>query len=67
MAQLTTVKLNRDLCDRARLAAEAAGYSSLEELIEHAIEQHLAGNSASKDTESPKEMIRQLKGLGYIE
>ena len=42
MLSKASIKLNRALCDRARIAAEAAGYSSLEEFIEHAIEKELA-------------------------
>jgi hypothetical protein len=63
MPSKTTVKLNRIICERARRAAEAAGYSSLEEFIEHAVEKELANHeqSASKD-----ELIRKLKGLGYL-
>jgi hypothetical protein len=59
-----TVKLNNTICERARRAAEAAGYSSLEEFIEHAIEKELASH---EDPGSKEELLKQLKGLGYIE
>jgi metal-responsive CopG/Arc/MetJ family transcriptional regulator len=59
-----TVKLNKTICERARRAAEAAGYSSLEEFIEHAIEKELANH---EEPDSKEELMRQLKGLGYIE
>ena len=64
MLSKTTVKLNKNLCERARQAAKGAGYSSLEEFIEHAVEKELASReeSLSKD-----DLIRQLKGLGYLE
>jgi len=63
MLSKTTVKLNKTICERARRAAKAAGYSSLEEFIEHAVEKELANHEqpASKD-----ELARKLKGLGYL-
>jgi metal-responsive CopG/Arc/MetJ family transcriptional regulator len=61
---MTTVKLNKSLCQRAAAAATKAGYSSLEEFIEHAIEKHLA---QFEESESKEEVMRQLKGLGYID
>lgn len=64
MLSKTTLKLNKTLCERARRAARAAGYSSLEEFVEHALEKELANHeeSLSKD-----DLVRKLKGLGYLE
>lgn len=64
MLSKTTLKLNKTLCERARRAAHAAGYSSLEEFVEHALEKELANHeeSLSKD-----DLVRKLKGLGYLE
>jgi metal-responsive CopG/Arc/MetJ family transcriptional regulator len=59
----TTVKLNAPLCDRARKIVEKAGYSGLEEFIEHAIERDLARLETS---ESKEELVRKLQGLGYL-
>ena len=64
MSFRTTVKLNKSLCDRARLLVEKAGYSSLEEFIEHAIEKDLA---RLEETDSKEDLIKKLKGLGYLE
>ena len=64
MSFRTTVKLNKALCDRARLLVEKAGYSSLEEFIEHAIEKDLA---RLEETDSKEDLIKKLKGLGYLE
>ncbi len=64
MLSKTTLKLNKILCERARRAANAAGYSSLEEFVEHVIEKELA---ASEESQSKEELTRQLKGLGYLE
>jgi len=57
------VKLDHVIVERAKRAAEAAGYSSVEEFIEHAIEKELANHEGPDDKE---ELVRQLKGLGYI-
>ena len=59
-----TVKLKKTICDRARLVAEKAGYSSLEEFIEHALEKDLA---RLEEAESKEDLIQKLKGLGYLE
>jgi Arc/MetJ-type ribon-helix-helix transcriptional regulator len=60
----TTVKLNKSLCERARRVAEKAGYSSLEEFIEHALERDLA---RLEEAGSKEDLIQKLKGLGYLE
>lgn len=64
MREKETVKINKSLCDRARVVVEQAGYSSLEELIEHAMERDL---KRLEQAESPEELIKKLKGLGYLE
>ena len=63
MLSKTTVKLSKSICERARRAAEALGYSSREEFIEHAIEKELANFEAR---ESKDDVMRKLKGLGYL-
>ncbi|MGA2274187.1 MAG: hypothetical protein ABSH00_11575 [Bryobacteraceae bacterium] len=63
MLSKTTVKLNKSICERARRAAAAAGYSSLDEFIEHAVEKELANHEPSP---SKDELVRKLKGLGYL-
>jgi hypothetical protein len=65
MGSKTAVKLNRTLCDRARLQAEKAGYSSLEEFIEHVLERELAKQEDNPITRDDVE--EKLKGLGYLE
>ncbi len=64
MSSKTTVKLNKSLCERARRVAEKAGYSSLEEFIEHALERDLA---RLEEAGSKEDLIQKLKGLGYLE
>jgi len=64
MADKVTVKLSKPLCERARSVVERAGYSSLEEFIEHAVERDLA---RLEQSESKEDLIRKMKGLGYLE
>ena len=60
----TTVKLDKTLLERARAAAARAGYSSLDEFVEHVIEKELA---ILEEAEAKEEVVKQLKGLGYLE
>ena len=64
MLSKTTVKLNKSLCQRAALHAGKAGYSSLDEFVEHLIEKELA---RSDEAVSKDEVTRKLKGLGYLD
>lgn len=59
----TRVRLDRRLVARAKRAADLAGYSSVEELVTHAVEKELARLEQS-DTED--EIRKKLKGLGYL-
>ena len=63
MRNTVNVKLSKPLCDRARTVVERAGYSSLEEFIEHAMEKDLAKLESS---DSKEELVEKLKGLGYL-
>ena len=63
MLSKTTVKLNKPLCQRAVQCAGKAGYSSLEEFVEHLIEKELA---RSEVADSKAEVEKKLKGLGYL-
>ena len=58
------LKINKDILDRCKKCSEVAGYSSVEEFVEHILEKELktiesAGSSDEAITES-------LRGLGYI-
>jgi metal-responsive CopG/Arc/MetJ family transcriptional regulator len=59
-----SVKLSSDLWWRVEQCAAKAGYSSAQELIEHAIDKELA---RLEDAEAHEEVERRLKGLGYLE
>ncbi len=61
---MAKVKIDSNLFDRAKKAAETAGYSSVEEFITHIIEAEVAKNEKS-DTDD--KVADQLRGLGYIE
>ncbi len=63
LSSKTSVKLNKALCDRARAHAEKAGYSSLEELVQHVLERELA---KIEEGISRDEVEAKLKGLGYL-
>jgi hypothetical protein len=58
------IKIDSGLLDRAKHAATAAGYSSVEEFIAHCIENEL---KRLKVDEAESQVADQLRGLGYIE
>jgi metal-responsive CopG/Arc/MetJ family transcriptional regulator len=58
------IKLKKELSQRVERCAKAAGYSSPQEFIEHIIERELAKLA---DAESDEEIVKKLKGLGYID
>ena len=59
-----TVKLNKDLSAKVAQAAAAAGYSSPEEFVEHVLEREVAKIA---DDQPDEEVMRRLRGLGYID
>jgi hypothetical protein len=61
---MAKIKVDDALYDRAKRAADAAGYSSVDEFIAHCIENELQKQNAD-DAES--RVADQLRGLGYIE
>ena len=61
---LNQLKLNPSLYQRAVAAAAQAGYSSVEEFIEHAVEKELARLEAPDERD---QILARLKGLGYLE
>jgi hypothetical protein len=63
MLSKTTVKLNKSLCQRAAQCAGKAGYSSLEEFVEHTIEKEIA---RFEEADSKADVEKKLKGLGYL-
>ncbi|HWE37386.1 MAG TPA: hypothetical protein VG406_12530 [Isosphaeraceae bacterium] len=61
---MAKVKIEDGLFDRARRAAEAAGYSSVEEFIANAVEKEIQRLKVEDDEARVSD---QLRGLGYIE
>ncbi len=63
------VKIDKGLLERVRKYAEAAGYSSPDEFITHAIEKELAELDKVKGAgaETDPAVLERLRGLGYIE
>jgi hypothetical protein len=64
LSSKTSVKLDKALCERARIVVEKAGYSSLDEFVQHVLERELA---KIDETSSREEIEKKLKGLGYLE
>ncbi len=61
MAKIT---IDDALLDRARKAATALGYSSLEEFVAHCVDNEL---KRTKVEDAEEIVAKQLRGLGYIE
>jgi hypothetical protein len=61
---MVKVKIEPALFDRAKRAAEAAGYSSVEEFVADCIEKEI---QRLKVEEQEGDVSDQLRGLGYIE
>ncbi|MBI4488593.1 MAG: hypothetical protein HY694_05870 [Deltaproteobacteria bacterium] len=60
------IKLDEDLLKRCKQHAEAAGYSSVEEFIQHTLESALKKVSPAS-SDGHEKVLERLKGLGYIE
>jgi hypothetical protein len=61
---MVKVKLDTSLYNRAKSAAEAAGYSSADEFIAHCVEIEIKRLNVE---EAEEQVADQLRGLGYIE
>ncbi len=61
---MVKVKIDPALFDRAKRAAEAAGYSSVEEFIADCIEKQIQRLKVEQDEAAVSD---QLRGLGYVE
>jgi len=59
----TKVKLDKELVEKVKKYAEAAGYSSTEEFISHTLESAI---TQLEESESAEDIKEKLKGLGYI-
>ena len=61
---MVKIKIEPGLYERAKTAAEAAGYSSVEEFVAHCVENEL---KKLRLDEAEDQVSNQLRGLGYIE
>lgn len=59
------IAVDSDLLKRCKEHAKTAGYSSVEEFVQHALETALRKSSAAPE-DDPR-VLERLKGLGYIE
>ncbi|MCP2519332.1 ribbon-helix-helix domain-containing protein [Candidatus Aminicenantes bacterium AC-708-M15] len=57
------IKIDKELYKKIKKYAEIAGYSSVEEFVNHALEKEI---SKLEESESEEEIKKKLKGLGYI-
>ena len=57
------VKIDKALLEKATRYAEIAGYATVEEFINHALEKEI---SQLEGADSEEEIKKRLKGLGYI-
>ena len=62
---MTKVKIDTALYERAKKAADAAGYGGFEEFLTYLLEKELALLEATP--EDARAVEEQLRGLGYIE
>lgn len=60
----TSVKLKKSTWQRVKRCADAAGYSSVDEFVEHVLEKEL---KKVEDTESDADIVKKLQGLGYLD
>ena len=61
---MAKVKIDSGLYDRAKKAAEVAGYSSVDEFIVHIVETEVG---KIKLDATDEQIAEQLRGLGYID
>jgi len=57
------LKLDKALLEKAKRYAEMAGYSSVDEFIEHLLAREIA---RLEESDSEEEIKKKLQGLGYI-
>lgn len=60
------IKIDKDLLDRCERHAKDTGYSSVEEFVAHTLESELKKADPNPSQEEG-EVLKRLKGLGYIE
>jgi hypothetical protein len=59
-----SIKVSPEMWERIMRAAKAGGYSSAQEFAEHVLEKYVPKTGTS---DSREDILKKLKGLGYIE
>lgn len=59
-----SIKLDKEIYERVKRCAEAAGYSSPKEFIQHVLEREM---EKLEGAQSDEEIVKKLQGLGYID
>jgi hypothetical protein len=59
------ITVDGELLKRCKAHAQAAGYSSVEEFVQHVLQRAL--KDAAPGEEDDERVLDRLKGLGYIE
>lgn len=62
----TRIRIDRTLLEKARRHAAAAGYSSVEEFVHHALEKEIARPGGGDGPDSEEAIRQRLQGLGYL-
>jgi metal-responsive CopG/Arc/MetJ family transcriptional regulator len=57
------IRIKKELYEQVKKYAELAGYSSVDEFVEHALEKEI---SRLEGSDSEDETKKKLRGLGYI-
>jgi hypothetical protein len=57
------MKIEKELWEKLKDAAEKKGYASVEELVIHVLETTVHSSEVYEDDE---DLMKRLKGLGYI-
>ncbi|HUX08628.1 MAG TPA: hypothetical protein VMX35_15105 [Acidobacteriota bacterium] len=61
---MAKIKINDELFEKVKKYSEIAGYSSVEEFVQHALEKEVAQlDDAGDDEDAVK---KKLQGLGYL-
>jgi hypothetical protein len=64
------IKIEGELHDQLKRCSEAAGYSSVEEFVIHALEKEvkkILGPDQGNEPDSKELVKKRLQGLGYID
>jgi Arc/MetJ family transcription regulator len=66
---MAKIKIDKDLYQRAAEVARVAGYSSVDEFVEHLVERALRESKPDdkSDDEERAAVEERLRGLGYID